>query len=111
MFNESGLINIDMEPYSHQALRINRAFIEKGAMRQLTYYWFPQRGRQLTNMFEMKFFAFWDALTKQRTDGALIRLITPVDQNESVEQADRRLQEMTRQIMPLLDRFIPGKDA
>lgn len=111
VFNESGVATIDLEPDPRRTLQVNRAFIEKGAIRQLTYYWFPQRGRQLTGLLEMKFFAFWDALTRRRTDGALIRLITPVAQNESVEQADRRLQEMTRRLLPLLDRFIPGEDA
>ena len=110
-FNESGVVKVGLSRGEEPALQVNRAFIAKGDARQLTYYWFPQRGRQLTGMLEMKFFTFWDALIRQRTDGALIRLVTPVDKNESVEQADLRLQEMTRQLLPLLDRFIPGKDA
>jgi hypothetical protein len=49
---------------------------------------------------------FWDALTKQRTDGALIRLITPVYERESLEDAEARLQGFTREIVPVLDGFI-----
>jgi hypothetical protein len=30
----------------------------------------------------MKFFTFWDSLTKQRTDGALVRIITPVSRKK-----------------------------
>lgn len=111
VFSESGLVTVGLDQGAEQSLRVNRAFIQKGDVRQLTYYWFPQRGRQLTGMLEMKFFTFWDALIRQRTDGALIRLVTPVGKDESVDQADRRLQEMTRQLMPLLDRYIPGKEA
>jgi EpsI family protein len=89
------------------SLRINRAFIEKGESRQLTYYWFAQRGRVLTNLYQLKIYAFWDALTRQRTDGALVRLITPVYERERLEDAEARLQGFTRAIVPVLDGFIP----
>ena len=52
-------------------MRVNKAFIEKGAYKQLSYFWFPMRGRVLTNIWQMKWYTFWDALTRQRTDGAL----------------------------------------
>jgi EpsI family protein len=84
--------------------------MEKGNMKQLTYYWFPQRGRVLTNLYQLKLFVFWDALTRQRTDGALVRLITPVRELEPVEQCDERLQEFTRVVLPVLDEFIPGEN-
>jgi len=82
--------------------------IEKSGSRQLSYFWFPARGRILTNAYEMKLYTFWDALTRQRTDGALVRLITPVMPGEEVGEAEARLQGFTRQIVPILDEFIPG---
>ena len=81
--------------------------MEKSGYRQLSYFWFPARGRILTNVWELKIYTFWDALTRQRTDGALVRLITPVMQGEEVEDAEKRLQEFTKQIVPVLDGFIP----
>jgi len=89
---------------------VNRAMMQKGADRQVAYYWFPQRGRILTNAYQLKLYAFWDALTRQRTDGALVRLITPVSETETVADADLRLQEFTRVIVPVLEEFIPGKN-
>jgi len=79
--------------------------------RQLVYYWFPQRGRILNNLYQLKFYAFWDSLTQKRSDGAMVRLITPVYDAEKLEEADRRLQEFTMAILPFLEQFIPGKDA
>ncbi len=87
---------------------VNRAFMQKSGFRQLTYYWFPQRGRILTNAYQLKIYAFWDALTRQRTDGALVRVMTPVYESEGLEDADERLQGFTRDIVPVLDEFIPG---
>jgi EpsI family protein len=78
--------------------------MEKGATKQLSYFWFPSRDRVLTNAREMKIYNFWDALGRQRTDGAPVRLITPISANESAEEADRRLAEFTRAIVPVLAR-------
>jgi EpsI family protein len=81
--------------------------MEKNGVRQLSYYWFPQRGRILTNAYQLKLFNFWDALTKQRTDGALVRLITPVYENEEVADAEARLISFTKVIVPVLNEYLP----
>ena len=91
-------------------ITVNRAFMLKSGLRQLSYYWFPQRGRNLTNAYQLKIYVFWDALTKQRTDGALVRLITPVGEFEEVGDADRRLQSFMSKALPLLDQYLPGAE-
>jgi exosortase D (VPLPA-CTERM-specific) len=104
-FNEADPIDITLG--DGNSMKVNRAFMEKEGNKQLSYYWFAQRGRILTNLYQVKFYSFWDALTKQRTDGALVRLITPVYGNESPKEADARLQSFMRQIVPVLDEYIP----
>ena len=46
-----------------------------------------------------------------RTDGALIRLVTSVGNTEDIEKADQRLQTFMRQLVPELQGYIPGKLA
>ncbi len=104
-FREAGATQVPLG--DGKFMRINRAFMEKTGARELTYYWFAQRGRILTNLYQVKFYSFWDALTKHRTDGALIRLITPVYPNEKLEDAEARLQGFTKEIVPVLRDFIP----
>jgi exosortase len=89
------------------AITVNRAVMEKGDARQLSYFWFPQRDRVLTNAWELKLYNFWDALTRQRTDGALVRLITPVYPNEDLADADKRLVAFTKEIVPVLNEYLP----
>ncbi|MCK4707974.1 MAG: VPLPA-CTERM-specific exosortase XrtD, partial [Gammaproteobacteria bacterium] len=72
-------------------LVVNRLLIEKGENKQLVYYWFQQRGRIITNEYLMKWYLFWDAMTKSRTDGALVRLITTLNPGQNIEIADKRL--------------------
>jgi EpsI family protein len=91
-------------------MRVTRAFMRKGGVSQLTYYWFPQRGRIVTGNYELKFFNFWDALTRRRTDGALVRVITSLYLNETIAEAEARLRSFTHSIVPVLDGYLPGRD-
>ena len=92
-------------------LRVNRAVIEKGDNRQLVYYWFQQRGRTITNEYLMKWYLFYDAITMNRTDGALLRLVTSVDKTEDIEVADQRLQSFMKDLLPELPAYLPGKSV
>jgi exosortase D (VPLPA-CTERM-specific) len=91
-----------------QPLRVNRTLIELGNQRQLVYYWFQQRGRIITNEFAVKWYLFWDALTKHRTDGAMVRLITPLPASSSEADADRHLIDLAAQVEGELPRFVPN---
>jgi hypothetical protein len=62
----------------------------------------------VTNVWEMKIYTSWDALTRQRTDGALVRLITLGLPGEQSEDAEKRLQDFTKEIVPILNEFIPS---
>ena len=111
IFSQAGVINILTAGYLEAAMKVNVAFMQKAGQKQLSYYWFPQRGRILTNAYQLKIFAFWDALTKQRTDGALVRVITPIYEFEELEEAETRLQAFMRAIVPVLNEYIPGRDT
>lgn len=106
-FQDSGEIAFALCPGAG-TMRVNRAYMKKGGAKELTYYWFPQRGRVLTSLYQMKLYTFWDALTRHRTDGALVRVITPVYETERLSDAEARLQGFTREITPVLSQFIPN---
>jgi len=53
---------------------------------QLAYYWFPQRGRILTGEYAVKLWILRDLVARQRSDGGLVRLVTPLRPGEA-EQA------------------------
>ncbi|MBC7956418.1 MAG: VPLPA-CTERM-specific exosortase XrtD [Cytophagales bacterium] len=89
------------------SMQVNRAVIQKGEQRQLVYYWFNQRGRQLTNELTVKWFILYDGITRHRSDGALIRLVTPVAPGEDLALADRRLIVFMNTIAPRLRSHVP----
>ena len=75
---------------------------------QLVYYWFQGRNRITTNEYMVKWYLFWDALTKQRTDGALVRLTMFVPQGGDINEADARLVSFLEEIEGDLVDFIPN---
>ena len=91
-----------------QALRVNRTIIELGNQRQLVYYWFQQRGRIITNELAVKWYLFWDALTRHRTDGALVRVIVPLSHGGDDSRAERELTELTTQVAAVLPQYVPN---
>jgi len=100
-------------PYSgpkgtQNTFSVNRAVIQKGEHTQLVYYWFQQRGRLLTNEYLVKWFIFWDAMTKNRTDGALVRLTTLVLSGQTETEAEQSLLDFTQRFQPYLDGYVPN---
>ena len=89
------------------SLFVNRLVIQKADAKQIVYYWFKQRDRILVNEYLVKFFLVWDALAKQRTDGALIRLSASVQPGHDEDDADRILVDFTQSVNPLVSRFVP----
>lgn len=94
-------------PDAGLGFQVNRVLIQKGGDRQLVYYWFRQRGRVITDEYAAKVYLLLDALGMNRTDGALLRLTTPVPQGADVVRAERRLLDFLGVLEPRLSRYIP----
>ena len=91
-----------------QPLQVNRALISYGDQKQLVYYWFQQRGRALTNESLVKWFIFWDAITRNRTDGSLVRLTIPLRPGGEVAELDQALNSFAKEMSPVLANYIPN---
>jgi EpsI family protein len=92
------------------SFEVNRAIIQNGQSRQLVYYWFEQRGQRFTNDFIAKLWVVWDSLIHDRTDGALVRFVTPIEPGDPPAAADARIQALMAEILPRLPQFIPDMD-
>ena len=61
-----------------RSIPVNRFVIQKGMDRQAVYYWYQGRGRIVANEFANKGWLMLDAARLKRTDGGLVRLMTPI---------------------------------
>jgi EpsI family protein len=94
-----------------QPLPLNRAVMDQDSNRQLVYYWFVQRGRLVANEYLSKWYLLIDAIFSNRTDGALVRLVTPIYSDESEHNADLRMQAFIRDLQPSLSAYLPAATA
>jgi exosortase D (VPLPA-CTERM-specific) len=88
-------------------VRANRMLVLNGDARQLIYYWFDQRGRNLTSELSVKWFLFWDSVTRHRSDGAMVRLVTPLGRGEAAEVGDARLASFARAAVGAVHAYLP----
>ncbi len=107
-FKSAGTTHLPINTGNAGDMVVKRALMQKGSSTQLSYYWFPQRGRILTNPYQLKLFNILDSITKHRTDGALVRIITPVYDGESLSETENRIQDFTASLVPILNDFLPG---
>ena len=89
------------------SMTVTRILIRKGDRSQLVYYWFDERGRDLTEVYSVKWHLFLDSLILHRSDGALIRLVTPIVNAESEDKAEERLIQFLASFQPAMQPYLP----
>jgi EpsI family protein len=82
--------------------------INNGDSRQFVIYWYQAHGRSIANEYKAKAYMLADAIRYNRTDGALVRVITPIAGSEQVADARRRAVDFTNHMTPYLSQFIPN---
>lgn len=88
---------------------LNRVTIERNGSKQLVYYWYEERGRSLASEYWSKWYLLSDAITKNRSDGALVRLITTISPGELERDADNRLRMFMQDLLPQLQEYLPSE--
>jgi exosortase D (VPLPA-CTERM-specific) len=89
------------------SLPLNRVVVTRGQVKELVYYWFDERGMKIANEYVSKLYLLRDAMFKNRTDGALVRLTTLLYPGESEKDADKRLQDFMQIAIPSLAGYLP----
>jgi exosortase D (VPLPA-CTERM-specific) len=80
---------------------------KKGDTRVLGSYFFFQRGRIISSPWMNKYWLMVDALTKQRTDGALVRAELTMAPHQSLDEAYRLLEMFMGQVYEILPAYVP----
>jgi EpsI family protein len=105
VFESSQYVNLnDANGIPH---RVGEYIIADGENRQFVIYWYQAHGRSVANEYMAKIYLVTDAMRLNRTDGALVRVNTPIGSLETTAQARARAEAFTAQLAPLLPRFIP----
>jgi EpsI family protein len=84
---------------------VNRYVIQKGVERQVVLYWYQGRGRIIASEYANKFLLMWDAARLNRSNGALVRVITPVI--STIGESTATATQFSAALLPVLTEHIP----
>jgi EpsI family protein len=105
-FESSQVVTMkDLNGTPHQ---VGEYIIANGDNRQFVIYWYQAHGRSIATEYLAKVYLVSDAIRMNRTDGALVRVITPIDAATGVAAARERAEGFVAELMPQLRRFIPN---
>ncbi len=91
----------------HAPFPATRYVVAKGDERRLVLYWYWAHDRGLASEYWAKYYLVKDSIKMHRSDGALVRITTPLSTDETPDAAQQRLLPFVRDVMPLLNRYIP----
>ena len=98
----------DIQDVNGKDYKVGEYVITNGDSKQFVIYWYQAHGRSIPNEYVAKGYMVTDAIRYNRTDGALVRVITQVMPSESLDAAEARAIHFTQQMAPSLSRFIPN---
>jgi EpsI family protein len=105
-FESSQVVTMkDVNGMPHQ---VGEYIIANGNNRQFVIYWYQAHGRSVASEYLAKAYLVSDAIRMNRTDGALVRVITPIHAETGVPAARERAEGFVAELMPQLPRFIPN---
>jgi len=84
----------------------NRYVIQKGNERALVIYWYEGRGRAVAGEYWAKIYTVLDSVTRRRSDGALIRVIAPIENSQP--EAEKLAVDLASQSASALPAFVPN---
>jgi EpsI family protein len=105
VFESSGLI--DLKDPDGKIYQVGDYLISDGNTKAEVFYWYQSHGRRIASDYLAKFYTMIDSMRLNRTDAALIRVVTPVQKGETRLQARQRASEFTEHLTPYLNRYIP----
>lgn len=103
VMSEPGKLTIT--PKGRSPFIANRYLIQNGDHKQLLVYWYQGRGRAVASEYWGKIYTVIDSVRLRRSDGAMVRITTPVENSEPAAlQAAADLAANSSAILP---EFIP----
>jgi EpsI family protein len=89
-------------------IKVKRVVIQKGIDKQVVLYWYHSHGRVIGNEYLSKIYMVYDAARLNRSDAALVRVVSPVGfRSDGEARADARAVEFVQSMFGQLDRHLP----
>jgi len=85
--------------------KANRFIVQNGVYNEVMIYWYQGRGRIEASEYLDKVNTIWDSVTRSRSDGSLVRVMTAVGSDET--SAVAAAADLAGKLAENLDAFVP----
>jgi len=106
-WNPDENVRVTLSLPGHAPFPANRYVISKAGERRLVLYWFWAHDRGVASEYWAKYYLVEDAIRMNRSDGSLVRLVTPMFPGETSDAAEQRILPFASAVVPLLNDYIP----
>jgi EpsI family protein len=103
VMSEPGTMTI--RPEGRPPFLANRYLIQNGGHKELLVYWYQGRGRAVASEYWGKVYTVVDSVRLRRSDGAMVRVTTPVGNSEP--EAIEAAADLAARASTILPEFIP----
>ena len=98
----------DLTDTNGQKYNVGEYLVSDGRSTQEVLYWYRIHGRSVASDYRAKLDTIADSIRYDRTDAALIRIITPVLPGEDRASAHDRAVQFADKLVPMLPAYIPS---
>ena len=103
---ETSRIDLAVPSHDPELVKVLLLRVQNGLRKQLVLYWYHSRGRVISSEYHQKVYLILDSITRRRTDGSFVRLISPVVDSE--EQTLEFLKRFAAELFPIIEEYIPS---
>lgn len=103
--SKSEIISLDIP--GRAPIELNQYVVQKGDAASVVLYWYQSRDRSVASEYKAKFYVVKDALTENRTDTALIRVVVPFEGKDS-SAATAVAKSFIQSSFPIIRSFLPS---
>jgi len=89
-------------------LELNEVVREKAGMRRGMLYWYDVNGRIVADIYRLKAYTLWNAMTRRRTNGAVVMIAWDGRAGAQSEAARENAMAFARALIPVLRRHFPS---
>lgn len=96
---------IEIKTPGGKTFTANRFIVENGVYKEVLIYWYEGRGRTEASEYRDKINTVWDSVLRKRSDGAMVRVMTTVGNDE--QAATQAAINLSGELADKLSAFIP----
>ncbi len=105
--SESGFLDIPI-PQENRTITVNRYIVTRGDDSSVVLYWYQSLDRVVASEYMAKIYLVTDSIRFNRTDTALVRVVTPVPKIDGgTAEAEKTAVQFIQTMFPSVSAFFP----